>query len=358
MRDLIADIDRWRTAGRRVAVATLVRVWGSAPRRPGARMAVSSDGEICGSVSGGCVESAVAEEARQVLTTGVPRTVEYGVTDDRAWEVGLSCGGSLEVFVAELRQDAIDAGLRRILDEQRPVALVTRLSGAGIGRQRLVPGDAQPVGDLGSAALNAWTTDRARALLPAGGAERVQREGPDGSHDLFLETFPPTPRLIVVGAVHLAIPLVELARATGLRTVVVDPRRALATRQRFAQADEIVPDWPEPAFARLRLNETTAVAVLSHDDKIDVPALSAALRSRAGYVGALGSRRTFARRAQALRRLGHDEEAIARIHAPIGLDLGGRQPEEIAVAILAQIVAVRNRASDRGTRLPHHGEES
>jgi xanthine dehydrogenase accessory factor len=339
MRDVLAEVGRWLGAGKAVALATAVDVWGSAPREPGARMAVNEDGEVAGSVSAGCVEGAVVEAALELLRSGGSRLLRFGVTNEEAWAVGLSCGGAIEIFVAVLERGELWHELCRRLASERLAVLATVVRGPGAGGQLLVDPDGATLGALGDPAVERRAEAAARALFASFGWARMRCTTPAGEADLFVEAFPPRPKLVIVGAVHVAISLVHLARTLGLRTCVVDPRSAFATPARFAHADELITDWPQQAFERAGLNEASYVAVLTHDPKLDLPALSLALRSRARYVGALGSRRTHAQRVQALREAGHSDEEIARIRAPIGLDLGGRRPEEIAVAILAEIVS-------------------
>jgi xanthine dehydrogenase accessory factor len=332
VRDVLPEIELWRGQGRRVALATVVATWGSAPRTLGSRMAVSADGSASGSVSGGCVEGAVIEAASGVLSRGQPRLLRFGVPDDTAWSVGLACGGTIEVFVEPLDDDFF-LPARDALNAERPVAVAEVLSGAGLGRRGVVPADGLVSGSLDAASL-----EIARAALAEGRSRRAPL--PDG--ELFVDVLLPSPRLIVVGGVHIAVALVPLARRMGFRTVVVDPRRAFGSPERFPEADEIVADWPEPALARLRVNAGTAVAVLAHDPKLDDPAVIAALGSPAFYVGALGSTRTQEKRRARLLGAGVSEEALRRLHAPIGLDLGGRSPEEIALSIMAEVVAARH----------------
>jgi len=306
-------------------------------------MVVSSADEVAGSVSGGCVENAVIEEAREVLASGAPRLLRYSVSDEEAWSVGLSCGGTLEVFVESLgdpSRNELHVALRRSLEAERLVALATVVRGATAGRQLLLWPDGRRLGALGSDVLERSAAETATTLFASFGSERTEIETPAGKFDLFVETFPPRPRLVVIGAVHVAIALVHLARSLGFRTVVIDPRSAFATRERFAEADELITGWPQEVLHDDMLHESTYVAALSHDLKIDVPALALALRSPVRYVGALGSKKTHAKRVEKLRDAGATAEQIARIHAPIGLDLGGRRPEEIALSIMAQIVAV------------------
>ncbi|RMF38186.1 MAG: XdhC/CoxI family protein [Chloroflexi bacterium] len=355
MRQLLATIERWREEGKRVALATLIRVYGSAPQPLGAKMAVSSAGEMIGSVSGGCVEGAILEEALAVLQTGRPRRLTFGIPDEQAWEVGLACGGTIEVFVEPLvgpeePDEALYEALREALEREEPVARAMVIAGPGLGRRMLIWPDGRTLGALASPSLEAQVLRHARALLAAQRPERATFSVDDETVELFLDVHPPPPKLVIVGAVQIAIPLVTFAKALGFRTFVVDARAAFATHERFPHADALIVKWPTEALAEIGLDEATYVVVLSHDEKLDNPALKMALESPARYVGALGSRKTHARRVEALRQMGVSEEAIARIHAPIGLDLGAQGPEEIAVAIIAEIVAVRRGRRERQGR--------
>lgn len=334
MREVLADIDRWRAAGDAVAIATVVDTWGSAPRPPGAKMAVSAKGQIAGSVSGGCVEAAVVEEAGRVLSDGRPRLLRYGVSDESAWSVGLACGGTIEVFVEPLDAAAFER-VRDAIEARRPAAVTTVIRGpeALIGRKRVALADGSAFGEL-PAEFRA-----ASDAAVAGGASR-KAAAPEG--EIFVDVLSPPPRLVVVGGVHIAIPLVALAKTLGFHTTVVDPREGFGNAARFPHADRIVGAWPDRALAEIGLDAATAVAVLTHDPKLDDPALTVALRGPAFYVGALGSSRTQEKRRNRLMEAGLSEAEIGRLYAPIGLDIGGRSPEEIALSIMAQIVAARN----------------
>ncbi len=336
MRDVLSDIDRWRAEGRPVALATVVETWGSAPRVAGGKMALTADGRIAGSVSGGCVENAVVEAGREVLAAGAPRLLKFGVSDDTAWSVGLACGGSIEVFVEPLAEETYGP-VRDALLAERPAAVATVIRASAalpLGRKLAVFPDGSSVGTLDEAALGA-----ARAALADGRGRRV----PAGDGEIFVDVLLPPPRLVVVGGVHIAIALVALAKTLGFRAVLVDPRESFGNAKRFPHADQIVSSWPDRALAELGLNASTAVAVLTHDPKLDDPAITAALASDAFYVGALGSSRTQEKRRARLLAAGVSEAALSRLHAPIGLDLGGRAPEEIALSVMAQIVAARNK---------------
>jgi xanthine dehydrogenase accessory factor len=339
MRDLLADIDRWRAAGERVALATVVSTWGSAPRRVGSKLAIGASGAMAGSVSGGCVEGAVVEEAQAVLREGRPRLVSYGIADETAWAVGLACGGRIEIFVSPL--DApLYAALRDALANERAVALASVIAGpdATLGRALLFSASGEVRGAI-DPSLDAEVRAAAAAALGDGSCRRLSL----GAAEVFVDALLPAPTLVIVGGVHIAVALAALARPLGFRVVVVDPRGAFGSKERFPHADRLLNTWPDEALESLGLSTSSAIAVLSHDPKLDDPALLVALRSPAFYVGALGSARTQARRRTRLAEAGLSPAQLERIHGPIGLDLGARSPEEIALAVMAEIVAVRNR---------------
>ncbi len=343
MHNLLPTLERWLKEGKRVALATVVKVYGSAPQPIGAKMLVSDRGEMAGSVSGGCVEGAVVQEAFAVLRREQPRLLAFGISDEEAWEVGLACGGTIQVFVEPWQQnDPLFQTWYRALQEKRSIAIATLLNESAPGRKLLLAADGTTVGSLGHPALDALARDVFQSALAKQHPERLRWPYEGGEADIFIDVFPPPPKLIVVGAVHIAIPLVTFARELGFRTYVVDARTAFATRDRFPHADELIIGWPEDVLPRIGLDESTFVVVLSHDEKMDNPALRVALSHPVRYVGALGSRKTHARRVEALRSMGVSEEDLARIYTPIGLNIGARRPEEIAVAIMAEIVAVQN----------------
>jgi xanthine dehydrogenase accessory factor len=359
MRDVLAALAAARARGGRAALATVVRTWQSAPRPPGAALVVTDTGEVAGSVSGGCVEGAVVTLGQEVIEDGRPRLETYGVSDDQAFAVGLTCGGIVEVLVERV-DDATWPHLDGVVDRVRrdePVAIATVVRGEGsVGRHLVVHADGTD-GGLGSAGLDAAVGSDARTMLAAG-TTGVRQYGADGDRtstdvDVLVVSLVPPPRLLVLGATDLARALAGVGRLLGFRVAVCDARPVFATAMRFPDADEVVVDWPHRWLERLlaegRIDERTAVAVLTHDPKFDVPALAVALRSPAGYVGALGSRRTHADRVVRLREAGLADDELARLHAPIGLDLGGRAPEETAVAIAAEIV--QSRWGGSGARL-------
>lgn len=343
MRDVIQDLDAWLAAGERVAIATVLEVKRSAPRPPGSKMAISSSGEISGAVSGGCVEGAVVEEAERVLGGGEPRLLHYGIADEEAWDVGLPCGGEIAVFVERYESD-VQRDFARLARAGGRGALVTVVGGGGrnpvrVGTRLLVTADGRSHGGLGDAGLDARA---ARLAEEAMWAERAGLHD-DAAGALFVDVIAPPPKLIVCGAVDFAGALCRLARAAGWRPYVVDPRGRFATPERFPEAEEIVVAWPGDAFASLGgIDRATYIAVLTHDPKLDDAALHVALNSEAAYVGAMGSRRMQARRRERLIAGGLTEDALDRLSAPIGLDLGALTAEETALSIMAEIVAVRN----------------
>ena len=328
MREILDDLNRWLAAGEKIALATVVWAEGPSPRPPGSRLAVTGSGQMAGSVSGGCVEGAVFEEAQSVLSGGPPKRLRFSATDEEGWEVGLACGGTIEVYVEPLVE--VHRHLLAALEAEETVALVTRLDDSGSGHLLAWP-DGCLEGDTTLA-------PEVEGIFPEPLAERRSRtEG-----DLFVQVFAPPPTIVIVGAVHVAMPLVVLAQTLGFRVRVVDARRVFATRARFPTVDELIVAWPQETLKAEELGPQHYVVILSHDPKFDLPALQISLRSRAAYVGLIGSRTTQAKRKAALREEGFGEAELARIHGPVGLDLGGRGPAEIALAILAEIVAVRH----------------
>jgi xanthine dehydrogenase accessory factor len=336
MRDILAHYDRLTASGRAVGRAVVTSVWGSAPRPEGSSMLATADGEMAGSVSGGCVEAATVVEIGEAIGRGSPRLVTLGVSDERAWEVGLACGGTIKVFVEPRVRPEILSAARGPGGE----VVVTVLDGPTTGSSVRVWDDGRVERGPGSE-LPTSVRDAALAALRREASLTMTVETPSGPATVFLEVFPRQPRLVIFGAVHVAVALVPLARALGYRTIVADGRPAFLTRERFPEADELVLAWPEVAFSQIEVDASCYVCVLSHDPKFDEPALELALGSSARYIGAIGSRKTQAARRERLKAAGFSEDQVARVHGPIGLDLGGRQPAEIALAILAEMTAVR-----------------
>jgi len=343
MIDLLGTIEEWAAAGERMAVATVIRVEGSAPRPVGARMIVSSGGRMAGSVSGGCVETTVHEEMMDLLGGGPARTLHFGITEEMIWDVGLACGGSIDVFIQEL--DAAFAGaLGEWVARGKPVALVSFVEGEAAGGMALVTAGGTVLGpDAGHAAgLAARPARQVAGQMLAARAERGKVHELAPGQIAFIEPFLPPPALVIVGGVHIAIPLSRFGKELGFRVVVVDPRAAFANEERFPQADRVVVAWPDEALAGMEVGDTTYIVLLSHDPKIDEPTLAAALRTEAAYIGAIGSRQTHADRYERMARWGVSAEQLDRVYSPVGLDLGGATPEETALSIIAEVVAVKN----------------
>jgi len=326
VREILSDLERWRARGDRLAMARVVATRRSAPRPVGSKLIVSETGELAGSVSGGCVESEVVEAAREVLAGGEPRLLTYGISDDLALSVGLPCGGEIDVWIDEPDPDLLGQLMEVARDERRAVFFVD----LDDGTERLVPDGDNDVAD---------------EVIRSGHSKVVELHG----RRLFADVFGPPPRLFVYGAVDTADALCSAARAIGWRAIVADARGRFATRERLPHADEIIVAWPEEAVAQVAPDHTTAIIVLTHDDKFDVPLLVGALASDAFYIGALGSRRNQERRRERLLEAGVDESELDRISGPAGLDIGAHTPAETAVSMLAEIMAVR--AGRNGGRL-------
>jgi xanthine dehydrogenase accessory factor len=353
VKELLSTIDAWRDEGIDAGRAVVVRTFGSAPRPEGAVLLLASDGRIAGSVSGGCVEGAAAEEIDRARATGNSRVIRYGISDEQAWDVGLACGGTIDVLVEpRVPSAAIAAAHAAIGDAGRGAAVVTPLppdgpppvfgehvpgNGAPPAEPLVVGDDGSLQGTLGDPALDRELVDGATDVLLRGQSRTLEI----GGRSLFVEAYPVRPRLVMVGAVEVARTLVRLAHDLGYETVVVDGRPSFATAERFPHADRVIVGWPDEVAEQIGLGPNDAVAVLSHDVKFDEPAIIEALRRGCRYVGAVGSRKTQADRRARLRAAGLTDEEQSRLHGPIGLDLGGRAPAETALAILAEVVASR-----------------
>lgn len=308
----------WTKAGRKVALATVIATWGSAPRPVGSQLVIDADGVMEGSVSGGCVEGAVVTAAIDAIAAGKFEILEFGVSDDEAFAVGLACGGQIRVLVQPVGDGLSQATLQALADARDT---------------------AQPVGVATDLA-----TGRSRIITPADAPDRFRLDRSGSEEDgTFITIQNPPLRMIIVGAVHIAQPLVQMARACGYAPVLIDPRGAFGSQARFP-GETIVEDWPDEALDRLKPDARTAIVTLTHDPKLDDPAIMAALRSDVFYLGCLGSPRTHAKRVTRLRDAGFTDDDIARIHAPVGLDIGGKQPGEIAVSIMAQITQTLRQA--------------
>jgi xanthine dehydrogenase accessory factor len=335
MRDILPNLDRWHTEGKRMALATVVQTWGSAPRRAGSKMAVTSDGQFAGSVSGGCVENAVIEAALDAIKTDRARLLHFGVADETAWEAGLACGGSIDIFVKPLDTNFFPVLRAACVDEVLSVH-VTVLRGSEhiLGREVLVREDGTVTGTIGNHRQNK-ALELANEVFRHG---KSQRALIDEETELFLELISPPLTMIAVGGVHITIALASIAKTLGYRTVVIDPRNVWGNEERFPNIDQLIQAWPQEAFQQLKITSSTAIAMLTHDPKLDDPALKIALNSPAFYIGALGSKTTNAKRRERLLGEGIPEEGLSRLHAPIGLDIAAETPEEIALAIMSEVV--------------------
>jgi xanthine dehydrogenase accessory factor len=347
VRDVLSQLRAWWAADTTFALATVVGVRGSAPRLPGASMAVSADGEAIGSVSGGCVEGAVYELATEVLDTGTPVLQTYGISDEDAFAVGLTCGGILDILVRPVdrrRMPTFDVVAASVGAEE-PVALATVISGdAPIAAQVAVWAD-RTESSLGAEGLDAAVVDDARGML-AQGQTGIRHYGPNGERRqdevaVFIESFAPPPRMLVFGAIDFAAAVARIGKYLGYRVTVCDARPVFATERRFPDADEVICDWPHRYLSTTPVDERTVITVLTHDPKFDVPLLEVALRTPAAYIGAMGSRRTHDDRLARLREEGLSDDELSRLRSPIGLDLGARTPEETAVSIAAEIIGLR-----------------
>ncbi|MDR3409295.1 MAG: XdhC family protein [Methylovirgula sp.] len=328
--DILSAAQRWFEKGNGVALATVVETWGAAPRPVGSHLVVASDGAFLGSVSGGCVEAEVIEEALDAIKTGTPRLLEFGVADETAWRAGLSCGGRINVYV-----ERIDAGQRDLLaalgaerDSRRAAILLTDLKS---GAKRLLRAEN-------------LSQDFFRAELET--RLRLGRSGLLTGGNIFALAQVPQIRLLILGASHIAQALAVMTRVLDFETIIIDPRGAFATPERFPGC-AVIAEWPQDALPRLGLDPYTAVALLAHEPRIDDPSISAALTARCFYIGALGSRKTHTKRLDRLRAAGIAECDLARIHAPIGIDIGALSPGEIAVSILAELIAARSQKASR-----------
>jgi xanthine dehydrogenase accessory factor len=360
VRDILDTITKGWMHDETFGLATVVGTFRSAPRDPGAALAVAGPadeglGEVVGSVSGGCVEGAVYELAKEVTATGEPVLQRYGFSDDDAFAVGLTCGGIIDVFVEAVSQATFPelGDIYEAVERGEPVAVATVISGPGrVGARRVIWGDAsrQSTGRLGAGTrLDAAVDDDARGLL-AQGLTGVRRYGEHGERlggelAVFVNSFAPPPRMLVFGAIDFAAAVARIGKFLGYHVTVCDARPVFATRSRFPDADEVVVDWPHRFLAGLgnesAVDARTVICVLTHDPKFDVPVLEVALRTPAGYIGVMGSRRTHDDRRDRLRAVGLTEAELARMRSPIGLDLGARTPEETAVSIAAELIQLR-----------------
>ena len=349
MRDVMTELEAWWRAGESVGVGTVVGTWKSAPRQPGASMLVGPEGTAVGSVSGGCVEGAVYELAEEARDGGGPVLQRYGVSDDDAFVVGLTCGGIIDIYVEQVNQRSFPelGEVAQDIRDGRPVAVATLISGVGpqrLGRRLVLRADTTS-GALGSGRLDDAVRDDVEGMLLLG-QTGIVHYGPDGERRgddiaVFVASYAPAPRMIVFGAIDFAAAVARLGAFLGYRVTVCDARPTFATKKRFPDADEVVVEWPHRYLRETEVDARTVVCVLTHDPKFDVPLLEIALRLPLAYVGAMGSRRTNDDRLKKLRELGLTDDELARLHAPIGLDVGARTPEETAVSVAAELIAAR-----------------
>ena len=351
MRDILNTITKWWETGDTFGLATVVRTFRSAPRDPGAALAVASAGDVIGSVSGGCVEGTVYELSTEVSARGQPVLQTYGVSDDDAFAVGLTCGGILDIFVEPISKTKFPelGDIAVAVERGEPVAVATVIAGPGqVGARRVIWGDTgkASTGSLGAGdRLDAAVDDDVRGML-AQGLTGVRHYGEHGERrgdelSVFVNSFAPPPRMLVFGAIDFAAAVARVGKFLGYHVTVCDARPVFATRSRFPDADDVIVDWPHRFLGGIEVDARTVICVLTHDPKFDVPVLEVALRTPAGYIGAMGSRRTHEDRLERLRAIGMTEAELARLRSPIGLDLGARTPEETAVSIAAELIQLR-----------------
>jgi xanthine dehydrogenase accessory factor len=346
-RRIAATAEEWLRGGRRVVAALLVGAEGSAPLEPGALMLIADDGAIEGSITGGCVEAAVVGEAQALFAGAAAHTVTYGISDELAGSVGLTCGGTVHVFVHELSgpEAEVEARARAAVAAGRPVAIATLLDGERAGHKLAVI-EERVEGGLGGPALLDHSVARDAAGMLAQGRSGIRRYGADGATlgaqvSVHVHAFSPAPTMLIFGAIDFSAALATIAAGMGYEVTIADPRAPFLESRRFQSAAKTLVAWPEEAFERVELGPRDAVLVFSHDPKFDLPALRGALAGDAGYIGALGSRQTTADRERRLREAGVTAEQLARLHAPCGLDIGAATPEEVAISVLAEVIAER-----------------
>ncbi|MFC7448056.1 XdhC family protein [Rhodococcus daqingensis] len=366
MRDILDELAPWFGRHEPFALATVVRTWQSSPRPAGAAMAVSASGEVVGSVSGGCIEGALYELAQEVLADGCARSETYRVADDDAIGVGLTCGGTIEVFVQLISEETFAefADVSELISEREPVAVVTDIS-VGVPTRHLVVSADRTWGELAGPTLDRALAAGVRGRVRAGesGLEllTLDENGQVDRTEVLVEFFGPPPRMYIFGAIDFAAAMCRLGKFAGYHVTVVDARAVFATRARFPEADDVVVDWPHRFLEAAPVDDRTVIAVLTHDEKFDIPLLEHALQTDAGYIGALGSRSTHDRRVALLRARGITDEELDRLHSPVGLDLGARTPEETAVSILAEVLKTSRNATGlelRHLRGPIHRERN
>jgi xanthine dehydrogenase accessory factor len=325
MKDIIETLERWTGEGAAVALGSVVERVGSAPRDPGAALAVSSNREVAGGVTGGCVEPAVIREANEVLSGSAGKLVHYGLDDEDGFDVGLTCGGKIAVAVYRLNAELVPSIADAVRDD-RPIAVTLRLDeDSRFGEQAIFSPENG----------NGGVSEAARSLLEIGESAIVETAG---GEKIFVESYAPRPNLYIFGASDHVSALVPIGKMLGYRVTVCDPRKVFLTRERFPDADELSDEWPDQFLEHAPIDARTAICMMTHDLKFDVPALQLALGSSAGFIGAIGSEKTRADRTERLREAGVGDADLARLHAPIGIQIGARTPEEVAVTIAAQLI--------------------
>lgn len=340
MRDLLTDLEQWFSDGEPVALATVIKTWGSSPRQVGAKMAMTPSGNISGSVSGGCVEGAVYQLGVETIETGCSQLLHFGIADETAWEVGLACGGSIDVFVENLQVELFEK-ISAFVREGKPFVQVTIVRGPAhkIGQTALISNGEVAFSQMDNELL-AKALSEAQSSLASGKSRQVIMEmESEQIFEIFIDSNLPPPKLVIIGGVHIAVALTKIAKVLGYETIVVDPRASFGNIDRFPDVGKLIQAWPDEALSQVELDKRTAVAVLTHDPKIDDVALKIVLDSPVFYIGVLGSRTTQSNRRKRLLETGVSEMQLDRLYAPIGIDIGGETPEEIALAVMAEVVA-------------------
>jgi len=346
MQELVSSIEKWFEQGKQVALATVIRIHGSVPRELGATMAISQDSEMAGSVSAGCVEGAVVQEALQVLKTGKAVEIHYGISDEMAFTVGLACGGNLDILIRPFSREELADTIEH-LTSGRIFAQVSVVSPKDRGLTFAIYPDEDLLKIPRLSDLHFPDEMNQKKFFLDQISKEFRLENDIEETQLFFKIFPLPSRLIVIGGVHTAISLLGLAKELRFKTILVDPRKAFANQERFLDVDELMAEWPQDALPKLKLDEGCYLVTLSHDDKLDLPAAEIACKSQAHYIGMLSSRTNFARRRLELLEMGVSEEQVNRINTPVGLKIGAKGPQEIALAIMAELVAVRNGLNPR-----------
>lgn len=344
MLDIFSDIENWVQAHKKFALATVVETWRSAPRLVGSAMAISEDMEILGSVSGGCIEGAVIKEALKVIESGVPQLLKFGVSNEDAWTVGLSCGGKITVFVErfmalEASQEPVWQVLQEKVNCNQPSVLISKISGDK-SQHLLVTPEGATVGD--------WQDNALIDIAQSAHEEHLSQIVAHQGEQLFVQEFPQKNRMVIVGAAHISLDLIDLANKFNFETIVIDPRKIFTKETRFlSKPAQLHQAWPEEILSEVPLDRDTYAVLLTHDPKIDDQALHILLRSKVAYIGCLGSKKTHAKRVARLQEAGLNEDEIARIHAPVGVNIHAKTPQEIALSVMAQVVEVKNNKDER-----------